>query len=90
MCNDIIICPRCGTDHVKVERECFYCLNDECSSTRPYKRKDKEYKRKLKDKEYKRKIKKEINALMAEFQDLYSGDLSGEAVSLLLTKLREL
>ena len=36
------------------------------------------------------KIKKEINALMSEFQDLYSGDLSGEAVSLLLTKLREL
>ena len=39
---------------------------------------------------YKTKIKKEINALMAEFQDLYNGDLSGEAVSLLLTKLREL
>ena len=36
------------------------------------------------------KIKKEINALIAEFQDLYDGDLSGEAVLLLLIKLREL
>ena len=34
--------------------------------------------------------KKEICALVAEFCDLYDGDLSNEAVSLLLTKLREL
>lgn len=35
-------------------------------------------------------LQAEIRALVAEFCDLYDGDLSNEAVSLLLTKLREL
>ena len=35
-------------------------------------------------------LKREIRALVSEFCDLYDGDLSNEAVSLLLTKLREL
>jgi len=39
---------------------------------------------------YKSEIKKEISALIEEFQELYNGDLSNEAVSLLLTELRKL
>lgn len=35
-------------------------------------------------------LKAEISALVSEFCDLYDGDLNNNAVSLLLTKLREL
>lgn len=35
-------------------------------------------------------LKAEISALVMEFRELYDGDFSGEAVSLLLTKLHEL
>lgn len=35
-------------------------------------------------------IQSEIRALILEFCDLYDGDFKSEAVSLLLTKLREL
>jgi hypothetical protein len=36
------------------------------------------------------KIQNEISALINEFYELYDGDLSGEAVSLLLTNLQKL
>jgi hypothetical protein len=36
------------------------------------------------------KIKNEIKSLIHEFRDLYNGDLSGEAVSLLLSELEKI
>lgn len=44
----------------------------------------------MKELKHLKRIQSEIGHLVDEFKDLYHGDLGGEAVSLLLTKLTEL
>jgi len=96
-------CPFCGNPDIKVQSgtnvDCMtqyngryvYCLG--CGTFKQVTRYS-EWNNRATTKEKKlnsiQQIKAKIRSLMQEFEDLYDGDLSGEAVALFLTELHKL